>query len=280
MLHLTLGSIRVDVLLDGTLSIEPERMVGSNPLPGFRDALDVQSDGLLHIPVHCVLVRTNGRTILLDGGTGADDPPSFEGRFVGLAGNLVSELRRIGVEPERVDTVVMSHCHGDHAGGLVTTSGGEARPTYPHATYVMADVELSFATHEDRRELQPDVYSKLSTLRDQASIMTIDAPTELCPGVSVAIAGGHTPGHLYVDIGEGVERLRYSGDLIHQACQFEHPEWSPGFDLDPALSATSRRALLDACKSEGFRILTAHCPSPGLVRWSASRGWLFGEDAL
>jgi glyoxylase-like metal-dependent hydrolase (beta-lactamase superfamily II) len=65
----------------------------------------------------------------------------------------------------------------------------------------------------------------------------------------------------------------YTGDLVHHLAQFEHPEWSPAFDLLPELSAESRRRVLERALRERALLLTAHLPTPGTARPDEAGGW-------
>ena len=61
----------------------------------------------------------------------------------------------------------------------------------------------------------------------------LDEPTELAAGVLVFGAPGHTPGHAAVLISSGRQQLLYAGDAVMHPKQFEYPDWTSAFDVDP-----------------------------------------------
>jgi glyoxylase-like metal-dependent hydrolase (beta-lactamase superfamily II) len=94
----------------------------------------------------------------------------------------------------------------------------------------------------------------------------VDTELEVVPGVRLISAPGHTPGHLCVAVTSGREMAIYTGDLLHHHSQLEHPEWSPAFDLLPEQSAASRKRILAEALQQRAILLTAHLPTPGIVR--------------
>ncbi len=228
-----IGNIDIAVVSDGRLLMDPALMFG--PESGeFRSRVQLE-DGRVPFSVNCVLIRTGDRTILLDTGAGRDVPTLLD-RFGGGCGLLVDSLGALGVAPADIDTVVISHAHGDHIGGATV----DAIPTFPEAVYWFSEVEVE----ED----------------------------EVAPGVRLVFAPGHTPGHMCVAITSGQEMVLYTGDLLHHHAQLEHPDWSPMFDMLPGMSAESRAHILDAARRQNAVLITAHLPTPGIAR-PAADGW-------
>jgi glyoxylase-like metal-dependent hydrolase (beta-lactamase superfamily II) len=99
-----------------------------------------------------------------------------------------------------------------------------------------------------------------------------EGEAEVAPGVRVVPSPGHTPGHVCVTLTSGQDTAVYCGDLLHHACQLEHTDWSPAFDLLPELSAESRRRVLDQALRDRAILLAAHLPTPGVLNPTPS-GW-------
>ena len=86
-------------------------------------------EGNVEFPFSCFLVRSGGRTVLIDTGLGQINMMGFTG------GSLLSELSAAGVKPEEIDTVFITHLHIDHCGTVAHVEGESARPAFPNATY-------------------------------------------------------------------------------------------------------------------------------------------------
>src|ERR1700730_14752116 len=63
------------------------------------------------IPFTVVVVKNGGKTILCDSGTGGQVQPT--------AGKMTANMKAAGIDPAKIDTVLISHCHPDHTLGLM-----------------------------------------------------------------------------------------------------------------------------------------------------------------
>ena len=113
---LRVGEIDVLVVSDGVLSL-PGAMLGHNADPAVRAAwledMFLPPD-VLEWALNVVVVRSGGRTILIDAGIGADP-----GLNLPRAGKLVQRLQAAGIDLASVTDVVLTHMHMDHFGGLL-----------------------------------------------------------------------------------------------------------------------------------------------------------------
>jgi glyoxylase-like metal-dependent hydrolase (beta-lactamase superfamily II) len=267
-----IGSIEAAVVSDGELTVPGERMFGSGQPEEWRRQVHFDEHGGVPFSVNCLLVRVGERRILLDTGVGRDEP-LFGARYGSACGRLVESLRRFGVEPAEIDTVVVSHAHGDHIGGATERMSERYVPTFRNARYWIWKGEWEYWTAPDALNQAPYLEQKLPPLADHGQLELADAEIEIAPGVRLVATPGHTPGHLCVALTSGAEMAIYTGDLLHHPAQFDHPEWSPGFDLLPEMSAESRRRILEVARREGALLLTAHLPTPGVARPSDTGGW-------
>ena len=269
MATLRIGAIEIAVVSDGTLRMDPAHMFGPDQPDAFRRQVALE-DGRVRFSVNCALVRVGERRILLDTGAGRDEPAMLE-RYGGGCGLLADNLRALGVSAAEVDTVVLSHAHADHVGGACQAGV----PTFPNARYWVSQAEWDYWTTPQTLAERPFLTRKLTPLNDHGRLELAQAEVEVevAGGVRLVAAPGHTPGHVCVVLASGRETGVYCGDLLHHVAQLDHPEWSPAFDLLPELSAQSRRRILEQALRDRSILLTAHLPSPGLLKASDGGGW-------
>lgn len=273
MTSLRIGALELTVVSDGLLTLDPNRMFGPSQPAEWRDHVHLDDHGKVPFSVNCLLVRSGERTILLDTGVGRNDPAWARDRYGDGCGRLVENLTALGVRPEQIDTVVVSHAHGDHIGGATSPAGDGHAPTFPRASYWLWRGEWEHWTRPEVMAQAPYVAWTLPPLAEHGRLELVDAEVEVAPGVRLIAAPGHTPGHVCVALTSGSEMGIYTGDLLHHPSQFDHPEWSPAFDLLPQLSAESRRRILEQARRDGSLLLTAHLPTPGIARVPATGGW-------
>jgi glyoxylase-like metal-dependent hydrolase (beta-lactamase superfamily II) len=85
-------------------------------------------------PYTCLVIKAGQHKVLAD--TGADG-------LVPNPGDLLRNLKSEGIIPEEITTVILTHAHPDHIGGVLDTSG---KPAFANAQYVMSKTEWDFWT--------------------------------------------------------------------------------------------------------------------------------------
>jgi glyoxylase-like metal-dependent hydrolase (beta-lactamase superfamily II) len=184
---------------------------------------------------------------------------------------VANSLAEAGVSVADIDTVVISHPHGDHIGGAVLGTGDATSLAYPSARYWLSQADWDHFS-EPAMLARAALQDKLPPLEGAQRLDLANGEQEIAPGVRLLPLPGHTPGHMGVAFTDGQETAVYVGDLIHHPLQIEHPEWSPVFDSLPPLSRETRRALVDRARRERALVLSYHVPFPGIGRVTDG-GW-------
>ncbi|WP_027459403.1 MBL fold metallo-hydrolase [Deinococcus murrayi] len=188
-----------------------------------------------------VVLEVGGRRVLIDTGRG------------GAAGQLLANLGRAGIDPASIDTVFITHGHGDHIGGL-TTNG---QPTFPGARHMMGAAEFQFWTTQQSPNAA--VQANLIGLRDRFTL--IQPGAEIVSGVTAVATPGHTLGHLSVRAGSGSAGLLVFGDAAgHFLLSLRHRGAYISFDTDGALAARTRQRLFNEAVEEGLWVTGYHFP--------------------
>ncbi len=259
------GDIEVLVISDGVLPITASTLATTTPpaeLAGWLDDQFLPRD-VVDWPLNVVVVRTGGRTILVDAGLGVEFPDFPR------AGQTVQRLEAAGIDPGAVTDVVLTHLHMDHIGGLLT-AGLKAR-LRPDLQVHVASREAEFwekpdFTHTVMPQPIPDVLRRTATrfLNDyRGQLQPFETEHEVAPGVLVCRTGGHTPGHSVVRLESRGERLTFAGDAVF-APGFDNPEWQNGFEHDPEEAARVRVNLLREVAATGEALVATHLPFPSV----------------
>ena len=236
--------------------VESERDGNTGILAGADDAVlrrYIPAEGFKHTAV-AFLVKAQGN-ILIDTGTGAD-------------GIIIDKLKKLGVEPEQIDAVLITHLHGDHFGSLQK----DGTATFPNAKIYIDAKELEYFTQTNVNQgavaaLAPylpadGAGTRMVTFESGALGSTLK---EILPGIFPIAAYGHTPGHTVYQIQSGDEKLLIAGDLLHIALvQFAVPEISAIYDMEPKTAAVIRRQVLDYAAKNKIPLGGMHIVSPGI----------------
>jgi len=252
------GGARCHVLIDGWRTVSP-RFV----FRGYDD--DVQGpfvrpyltpDGQLEGRFAALLIEAPNGLTLVDAGLGG-----FAGELD--AGHLQEELDVLGVRPWDVGSVVITHGHADHVGGLL---GPRGEPVFADARHLIHRIEADFWASDEAGGL-PDDAGKPALLALQALLAAdlldlISEDADVVPGVRAIGAPGHTPGHLAVVINDAV---LWAGDALVSPLNAVHPEWVSAADMDGSTNETTRRALLSRAADDGLTLAGSHLPIAGAV---------------
>jgi glyoxylase-like metal-dependent hydrolase (beta-lactamase superfamily II) len=262
---LKVGDIDVLVISDGVLPITAVTLATNAPpadLSAWLKDMYLPPE-VLDWPLNVAVVRSGGKTILIDSGLGTEFPEFPR------AGQLAMRLGAAGVDPASVTDVVLTHLHMDHVGGLLVD--GLRNQLRPDLRVHLAAAEAQFWEAPDfSRTVMPSPIPEvlrrtaaqfLDLYRSQ--LRPFETEYEVAPGVLLRRTGGHTPGHSIVRIESGGEALTFAGDAVFQA-GFENPEWQNGFEHDPEESARVRVSLLKELAASGEQLVATHLPFPSL----------------
>ena len=262
---LRIGEIDVLVVSDGVLLL-PGAMLAHNADPATRAAwladMFLPPDAF-DWALNVVVVRSGGRTILIDAGMGMEFPD------LPKAGQLLHRLEAAGIDLASVTDVVLTHMHMDHVGGLL--ADGVKDRLRPDLRIHVAAAEAKFWESPDFSRVSmppgfPDALRRTAKrfLEEyRTRLRLFEDEYEVAPGVVVCRTGGHTPGHSVVRLASGGERLTFAGDLVF-AVGFEHPDWYNGFEHDPEEAARVRVGLLRELAANRELLVATHMPFPSV----------------
>ncbi len=265
-----IGSVSILPLLDAPVLMDPRHFlpaVAGEFMQEFGHEADER--GLFRMSITCYLVRSAGRTVLIDTGIGPRRRPGFP------VGGLASALDAAGLKPADIDLVVHTHLHIDHV-GWNTVPGGDGSPSvyFPRAEFVVQEAEWEYWMAPQRLAVPENSHLRecVAPLAAEGRVRFVTDETPLDEHLVFVPTPGHTPGHVAIGIVDGPERGLIIGDASHHPAQLIHPDWSPAFDVDPVLAAQTRDALFERACTEGLTWVAGHWPYPGIGRLTRREG--------
>lgn len=212
----------------------------------------------IRLPFNVLLLDWNGSYVLID--TGA---PGWNG----APPALLPQLQTLGLAPEKIAHVILTHAHFDHVGGLLDSAG---QPIFARAVHHVCKAEADFWTSSspDLSQVRVPSSGMISTARrvfDRIEFAYAAPGTEIVPGITAFHSPGHTPGHMTLRLTSANSTLYHIADLCHHApLLMEHTAWTVGSDVDPALAVRTREAVFQTLAASRERVFGFHLPFPGL----------------
>ncbi|HTK61673.1 MAG TPA: MBL fold metallo-hydrolase [Pseudonocardia sp.] len=221
--------------------------------------------GLIRACLQTFVLRSEGRTILVDTGAGDGKERPYIPVFGHLETGFLGRLAEAGVQPEDVDLVVNTHVHIDHVGWNTVLRDREWVPTFPNARYVFSQADFEFWNplngHERHGALvnQNMFEDSVAPVANAGLADPWEGDTHrLDANLTLELAPGHTPGLSVLRLESEGERAVFVGDLLHSPAQILHADWNSCFCEDQKMASASRRRILSRAADENELLIPAH----------------------
>jgi glyoxylase-like metal-dependent hydrolase (beta-lactamase superfamily II) len=258
-------------VLGNSQRLDGGAMFGNAPKPMWERWIPPDDKNRIPLACRCLLVRDGNRVILLESGIGAFFEPAMRQRFGVVEDRhvLLESLAAVGVAPERVDVIVLSHLHFDHAGGILSAWQAGATPSlvFPNATYVVGAEawQRAIKPHSrDRASFIPGLTDMLSNT-GRLELVDGDHATSLGEGFRFHRSSGHTPGLLLTEVDMPDGPVVFAADLIPGKA-WVHLPITMGYDRYPEMLIDEKAALLGELVERRGRLFFTHDPVVAMGR--------------
>ncbi len=242
---ITIGDMHLHLINDGTTYVDAGGVFGLVPRVLWRRVMPPDDENRVPMELHCLVIRTGGRTIVVD--TGLGDKLTAKARAIWNLdrpdGGLPGGLSRLGIAPDAVDLVINTHLHGDHCGGNTRLdAAGAVVPAFPGAVYAAHRREYEDAAHPNERTRATYLGDNFEPLARTGQLRLLDGEEEeLAPGVFAVRTPGHAPGHISVRLESGGEHALFVGDMASYAVHFARLGWMTAYDVEPLVTLETKR---------------------------------------
>lgn len=236
---------RIFPLSEGSFTIDKTKIFV--PFDEEKNQLQERPVGSLLVEIQPFIVITSKDILLLDTGLGFNDAAS--GKM-----QLHTNLERVGIKPEQVTKVLLSHLHKDHAGG-VSRSDDHSKLSLPNAVYYVQKRELDFSLEKGFPSFIP---GEIELLKNSSQVqLLLEDEGVIDDYIFYQHTGAHSPHHQVFWIKENDEIIFFGGDDAPQLQQMKI-KYKARYDFDPEKAMKLRQQWWEQGNKEGWQFLFYH----------------------
>jgi len=206
-----------------------------------------------------LVFKGHNRVILVDTGIGEVWDEKFKSIYNVSQSSLVQNLEKIGIKPEDVTDIIVTHLHFDHIGGAFMAVNGTAQFTFPNAKYHVQKANYEEAINPNPREKASYLKTHIQQIVKAEKFVMHDGETELFEGLQLHVSNGHTKGQQWVTLSDDNQTICFAADVIPTASHIRLP-WVMGYDLYPIELMEEKTALLNQALKENWIVCFEHGP--------------------
>ncbi len=254
-----IGDATVTVINDGSIPIPVGSVFPPPEAEWIRAHGEADAEDRLVSGQMVIHIQTGAASILID--PAYDDPGSawndhFAAKWPGLTRTpgMAAGLASIGVQPEEITHVLITHAHDDHFAGVVAEHDGRNDVRFPNARHLIGRAD--WEGNPRRAKPEYDLAARLGAVAQRGLLDLVDGDQEVAPGVTMLHAPGETPGHSIIRLDSRGALFYVLGDLFHHPSEITVLDWaSPWVNL-PAMRASRDRLLAEAVPGNATIVFT------------------------
>ncbi len=249
-----LGALRLAQLHDGYGAIDGNRVFYPARQEEWEAGLAPDPVGFMLNAYQPLLVTEAGRHTLVDTGFGEANP--------NRKGDLREGLRELGVAPDEITRVVITHAHGDHVGGNTLLREDAYIPAYPHAEYIVQEREIAELRARDDELWR----TRLAPLEATGQLRLVEGEVALSEALTLWPMAGHTAGQQGVRMASQGQYAVFVGDLGLSYKNFERPEWGASWAWSREADEANRRMVAEWAVEHDAIVILYHDPRTPWIR--------------
>lgn len=256
--------MQIHTLETGYFKLDGGAMFGIVPRQLWESKNPPDDKNLCTWSMRCLLVQTERKNILVDTGIGNKQDEKFRAHFEPHGTDtLIGSLANLGLRPEDITDVLLTHLHFDHVGGAVRRDeSGELVPTFPKATYWTNERHWKWALDPNPKEAASFLKENILPLQEHKVVSFIDVSDQdvpWLPGIDLRFVYGHTEAMMLPIFTLGEKRIIYAADLVPSTHHISLP-WVMSYDVRPLDTLKEKKRLLNEAEDHGDLLLFEHDP--------------------
>ncbi|WP_085523068.1 YtnP family quorum-quenching lactonase [Tuberibacillus sp. Marseille-P3662] len=267
MKQLHIGDYSVSWLNGGVTHMDGGAMFGVVPKPLWAKKYPYNDKNQIELRTDPILIQGHGRNIVIEGGIGNGKLSDKQKRNYGVTeeAKLVSSLTSVGLSPDDIDTVMMTHMHFDHATGLSRYEGDHLVSTFKNAVIWTSEIEWKEMREPNIRSKSTYWPENWQPIVDQ--VKTFEHEVDIGPGIRMIHTGGHSNGHAIIMIESQGETAVHMADIMPTHAHF-NPLWVLAYDDYPMDSIRAKQKWIPYAIDQNAWFIYYHDAIYHALKWT------------
>ncbi len=252
------GQFEIRTFVEQRFRLDGGSMFGVIPKVMWSRMIESDDKNMIPMVTNLFVLSAHGKNMIFDIGLG-DTLSDREKKVYNTDGvsNLEPGLKQLGLTPDDIDYVILTHLHTDHVGGAVKAVGDRYVPRFSKARYIIDKNEWQSAINPNERTSAVYIPERLVPLEEAGQIDFIDGDTDLFDGIKAVRTGGHTGDHYALEIESEGKQVFYYADIFPSRHHMKVP-FVPATDLLPSDSMMVKRAAFQRIVDQGVVMAFDH----------------------
>jgi len=273
---MTLSGFEYTIVSDGQVWVDAGGSFGLVPRGLYKTYLKPDEFNRVPMVLNCLLLRSEGKTIMIDTGLGNKLTPVEKERWNldRTDGGLVENLAEQGVGVNDVDIVINTHLHTDHCGGNTVVEDGSLAAAFPNAEYWVQRIEWARAYHPDARTRGTYFSDNFVPLQKDGRLRLLFGDTSVTKHVDCVLTPGHTRGHQSVKMESESWRGLFVADMASYGIQMAKTAWLTAYDVLPLENIRTKRKWQKWALENQAKLFFEHDPAMKIAQLVEEAGRL------
>ncbi|MFA9404878.1 MAG: MBL fold metallo-hydrolase [Anaerolineales bacterium] len=273
---MTQSGLEYTIVSDGQVWVDAGGPFGLVPRGLYETYLKPDEFNRVPMVLNCLLLRSEGKTIMIDTGLGNKLTPVEKERWNldRTDGGLVENLAEQGVGVNDVDIVINTHLHTDHCGGNTVVEDGSLAAAFPNAEYWVQRIEWARAYHPDARTRGTYFSDNFVPLQEDGRLRLLFGDTSVTKHVDCVLTPGHTRGHQSVKMESESWRGLFVADMASYGIQMAKTAWLTAYDVLPLENIRTKRKWQKWALENQAKLFFEHDPAMKIAQLVEEAGRL------
>jgi glyoxylase-like metal-dependent hydrolase (beta-lactamase superfamily II) len=236
---LNTGQLKLTWLSGGVTNLDGGAMFGVVPKPLWERKYACNEKNQIELRTDPILIQWNEKNILVESGIGKGKLTDKQKRNFGVVeeSHLEDELLVLGLTPDDIDLILMTHLHFDHACGLTKVVNDEYVSVFPKAKIIVSSTEWNEMKNPNIRSA--NTYWKENWQPIVGQVESFEDEWTMGP-IRMIHTGGHSDGHSILVMEDGEETIIHMADLMPTHAH-QYALWVMAYDDYPMISIKSKQ---------------------------------------